>query len=432
MHDTLERLEQREQREQRERQVQPESDHVSERLGPDALPEERTLAESLLYYTGIIWRYRWLVFVITLLAALGVLAFAIVSLRLPPEESPLPNVYEADAVLLQQRSGTTQSVSATIMASLGLEANGSGLDYGQIALAVLNSREFVDRIVEQNDIIARHEIEEKVRTESRNVILSNSTFGFDSRTGMLEIAYRDIDPELAAQVVDSIVTELLSWFAARGGSDRLLAVQTLEDKLAEVEARIREIEGEIEQFQRRYGVLRVEEIAQTQTDLVSGLQSQLLALDLQISNQEEVSRIENDPELLSLRSQRQNVLNLMERIRDGYAGSNELLPPRDQLPGLAADYSRLQMDLEIQGRIFQALTEQYEVARLTADTDPAFSILVPVEVPEEKSGPSRVQLVTGVTAGGFFGSIVLALLIHGIRNVMRDPDKRRLLTEAQR
>ena len=248
---------------------------------------------------------------------------------------------------------------------------------------------------------------------------------------MLRIAYQDIDPEFAAQMVNSFVVELLNWFASRGGSDRLLAVQTLEEKLTEVEDRIRDIENEIEQFQQRYGVLRVEEIAQTQTDLIAGLQSQLLALDLQILNQQELSRIENDPELVSLRAQRQNVLNLMDRIRDGYTGSNELLPPREELPALAAEYSRLQMDLGIQGRIYQALTEQYEVARLTADTDPAFSILVPVEVPEEKSGPSRAQLVMAVTAGGFFGSIVLALLIHGIGNIMKDPDKRRYLTEAQ-
>jgi len=392
---------------------------------------ERTLVEGLLHYIGLIWRYKWLIAIITAIAAIGSVVFAIISLRLPPEQSPLPNVYEANAVLLQQRTGTTQSVSATIMASLGIESGGGGLDYGQIALSVLTSRDFIDRIVEENGIIQRYEIIDKVRTNSRQIVQSNASFGFDPRTGMLRIAYQDIDPEFAAQMVNSFVVELLNWFASRGGSDRLLAVQTLEEKLTEVEDRIRDIENEIEQFQQRYGVLRVEEIAQTQTDLIAGLQSQLLALDLQILNQQELSRIENDPELVSLRAQRQNVLNLMDRIRDGYTGSNELLPPREQLPALAAEYSRLQMDLGIQGRIYQALTEQYEVARLTADTDPAFSILVPVEVPEEKSGPRRSELVMAATAGGFFGSIVLALLIHGIGSILKDPDKRRYLTEAQ-
>lgn len=394
-----------------------------------SLTGERTLAEGLLHYGGIVWRYKWMIVGVSAAAAIGSVVFALISLWLPPEDSPLPNQYTANAVLLQQRA-TSQSVSDSIMSSLGIEAGGGGLDYGQIAIQVLNSRDFVDRIVEQNGIIARHEIEDKVRTNSRELILTNASYSFEPRTGMLTIAYQDIDPEFSAQMVDSIVNELLNWFASRGGSDRLLAVQTMEEKLTEVEGRIQEIENEIEQFQRTYGVLRVEEIAETQSGLIADLQSQLVAIDLQISNLQEVSRIENDPELLSLRAERQNILNLMQRIRQGYAGGNELLPPRDQLPGLAAEYSRLQMDLQIQQRIYEALTERYEVAKLTADTDPAFTILVPVEVPEEKSGPSRAQMVMAVTGGGVAGSVFLALLIHGIRKLWSDPDKRRVFEEA--
>lgn len=393
------------------------------------VPGERSLGEGLLYYFGIIWRYKWMIMGISCLVAVGSFAFALVSLRLPPEESPLPNFYTANAVLLQQR-GTSQNVSDTIMASLGIEDARRGLDYGQIAIQVLNSRDFIDRIVRQNGVIERYGIEEKARTNSRNLVLASASFNFNSRTGMLTIAYQDISPRFAAQMVDSIVHELLEWFASRGGSDRLLAVRTMEEKLIEVEEGIQEIENEIEEFQQTYGVLRVEEIAETQSALLADLQSQLVAIALQISNIEEVSRMENDPELLSLRAQRENILALTDRIRQGYAGGSQLLPPRAQLPALAAKYSRLQTDLQIQQRIYQALTEQYEVSKLTADTDPAFTVLVPVEVPEEKSGPSRSKLVMAVTGGGFAGSILLAFLIHGIRKLWGDPEKRRAFGEA--
>ena len=217
--------------------------------------------------------------------------------------------------------------------------------------------------------------------------------------------------------------ELFAWFAARGGSDRLVAVQTMEEKLAEVEDQIALYENEIEEFQKTYGVLQIEEIAQTQSDLLAQFQSQLLQLDLQISNLQEVSTLENDPALLLLQSQRLNILRLMARIEQGYTGTNDLLPPRDELPGLAAEYTRLQMNLEIQGRIYQALTEQHEVAKLTAETDPAFTVLEPVEIPEEKSGPSRGRLCVIVTAIGFLGSIVLALIINMARGVTGDPSK---------
>jgi len=392
---------------------------------------ERSMIESLLYNAGIVWKHRLLVIAMSVIGAVGSVGFAVLSLVLPPEHSPLPNRYLATATLLLQR-GTNESVTAGMLASLGLDLGGAGtgFDYGQIAMEVLQNRSFIDKIVEDNDVIEVYSIEEKFKTASRKAVLDNMSNSFDDRTGILTIGYEHIDPEYAAQVTQSMVDELLSWFAARGGSDRLVAVQTMEEKLTEVEDQIKALESQIEEFQRTYGILRVEEIAQTQSDLLAQFQAQLLDLDLQISNVRESSNIENDPALLALESQRRNILALMQRIEEGYTGTNDLLPPRDQLPGLAAEYTRLQMNLEIQQRIYEALTEQYEIAKLTADTDPAFAVLEPVEVPEEKSGPSRGVLCVGITMASFIGSILIALLLTSIQKIAADPSKRRFLREG--
>ena len=407
----------------------------SEQLAQDRIgmaTSEPTPIENLFRYIGILWRYKWLIVVITILGALGIVAFSIVSLALPPERSPLPNTYQATAALLLQR-GASQGATAGMLAALGLDMTGGsgGFDYGQIALEVLQNRAFLDKIVADNDMVRMFEIEDRIRTRSRAIVLGGSSYDFSAQTGILTIGYESTDAEFAAQVVQSIVDALLGWFAARGGSDRLVAVETMEEKLTEVEDQISQFEGQIEEFQRTYGVLRVEEIAQQQSDLLGGFQEQLLQLDLQISNVRGTSNIENDPALLALQSQRQNILDLMARIERGYAGTNDLLPPRDELPGLAAQYTRLQMNLEIQGRIYEALTEQYEVAKLTADTDPAFTILEPVEIPEEKTGPSRGRLCVMVTAGSFFGAIVIALFLNMIRNILNDPRKRQYLRHEE-
>ena len=51
---------------------------------------ERTLLEGILYYLGILWRYKWLIFAVTVAAAVGSVIFSIITLRLPPDRSPLP------------------------------------------------------------------------------------------------------------------------------------------------------------------------------------------------------------------------------------------------------------------------------------------------------------------------------------------------------
>ena len=135
----------------------PSSNGVEQPAVRDAVPTgERTLLEGILHYTGILWRYKWLILIITVVGAVGSVAFSIISLVLPPERSPLPNRYQATSLLLLQR-GANESVSAGVLASLGIDMPGSsgGFDYGVIALEVLQNRSFLDTVIARNDIIGR-------------------------------------------------------------------------------------------------------------------------------------------------------------------------------------------------------------------------------------------------------------------------------------
>ena len=51
------------------------------------------------------------------------------------------------------------------------------------------------------------------------------------------------------------------------------------------------------------------------------------------------------------------------------------------------------------------------------------------EIPDEKAGPSRAQLSMTVTGIAFAASIALAFLINALRNVLNDPEKRKIITQ---
>ena len=70
--------------------------------GQPAESSERTLLESAIYYLSVLLKYKRLIIWVTGLAAIGVVAFSIVTIILPPEKSPLPNIYRAQSVLLLQ------------------------------------------------------------------------------------------------------------------------------------------------------------------------------------------------------------------------------------------------------------------------------------------------------------------------------------------
>ncbi len=388
------------------------------------LTEERSLVEIFLQYLSIILRYKVFVVVITATAAISIVTFSIVSLKLPPERSPLPNNYKSDAKLIFQSSSDAGGMSS-MMAMFGVDTSTSSInDPSQMALQVLQSRPFLDSISESLNLAEKFDLNDKDdKSTIRRIIFLGSTYYYNKTTGTLSISFISTEPEFAKQVVDTEVALLSEWFQKEGVSMRSSQLQMLEDKLSELSIEITKIENEIEAFQKELGVLDIEQLAQTQAALLLDLRTRLNQIELEIGEYSEYSTIE-DPALVRLNAQKSNIISQIRRVERGYISSDgRKMPSTEELPQLSLKFSHLKTDLELQMQLYQTLSERYEVTKLAAAEEGVFSILEPAEVPTEKEGPSRGKLCMIVTAGAFFGSIVIALLINLLLSVIKDPDK---------
>jgi len=264
---------------------------------------ERTLLEGILYYLSYLLRHKYMILSITLVAAIGSVVFSILSLNLPPEESPLPNYYQAYAVLIVGQGHGADA--ETMLASLGFDIplGRDDLNYGELGIRVLRSRPFVDEIVKAHNIIEKYDIKEKVKTNSREVILANSNLNYDARTGTLTIGFEDIDPVFARDVVNSMVLKLQDWFRDWDGTSDIQQLNAMKQKIEEVSQELTRLEEEIQAFQSKYGVMSVDQLAQAQTAMITDLQTQLIQTEVAIKNYSGFSNIE-DQELIQLRAQR--------------------------------------------------------------------------------------------------------------------------------
>ena len=386
----------------------------------DNTSTERSLLEGAIYYFTILLKYKWLIILITGIAAVGVLAFSIVTLVLPPEKSPLPNKYGAQAILIVQEleSGGINSVIAALGLALPEQAGtpSGGLDYGQLALLVLNSRILLDPLVEEFDIIDRYEITENIKTVSRAAILDRASFDYTRSSGVLTISFESIDPIYSRDMVNRMVELLNNWFLTKGGTSKLKQKDLLEQKIAEVSTDIRKLENEIQEFQREYGILTVEELAASQSAVLADLRSQLVIKEMEIKNYSQFSKIE-DPVLTRLKSERDNIQELIAQNERAFAGLD--------LPALSLEFARLRMALDIQTRIFESMAEQYEITKLTLESTPVFQILELAEAPDEKTSPSRgkISIVTVLIA--LFASVMLAFLLNTVKKITSDPSRLR-------
>lgn len=91
--------------------------------------------------------------------------------------------------------------------------------------------------------------------------------------------------------------------------------------------------------------------------------------------------------------------------------------------GTALAIEQLKREISVQEKVYGQLKAQYELLKVEmVGETPVFQILDMPEVPEKKSGPSRVKICIVAFAAGLFFSIFLAFLLNAVQEIYRDPE----------
>jgi uncharacterized protein involved in exopolysaccharide biosynthesis len=169
---------------------------------------------SLLDLFAVLWHRKVMIIVITGIAMIGVLAYSVISLILPPEKSFLPNEYTSSALMLINE-GSSGGGLASLAGNMGGLASLAGISVpvsasnSQLAIYLVGTNTLLDSVVDEFDLINKYEIEESPRATSREILKQQLTVEMDEGSGVLRIGVTDIDP-MFAQNVANYVTNYLS------------------------------------------------------------------------------------------------------------------------------------------------------------------------------------------------------------------------------
>lgn len=382
---------------------------------------------SLLDLAAVLWKRKRIIIGVTAIAVVGVLVYAIGSLVLPPDKSYLPNVYTPKATMVIQTNSSSGGVSAALAASglsslAGMAGVGSNTN-GALAEVLATSNTTLDALDAKFGFSSRNKNQKKkpLVSDVREGIKKNLSAKLDTKTNLFTISYTDIDPVLAKNIVDETVRILEARFATLSGDKTLQQKNLLEKKLAEVDESVKQLEAKVKEFQTKYGVTQVDALATEQITIIARLRSELILKEMEISNYEKISRVD-DPQMLQLKSERDNLLAKIKEIETGKGSGSRVMPSQKELPAIAFEYAKIQRDLLVQTELFKILTQQYELAKLNAaGQDPVFQVLEMAEVPDKKSGPSRGMICVVAAMAGFFLSILLAFVVESFEKMKNDP-----------
>ena len=131
------------------------------------------------------------------------------------------------------------------------------------------------------------------------------------------------------------------------------------------------------------------------------------------------SATEQNPEVIRLRSEIDDLQGQLARLQRGSGKESTAAIPTSMVPGLELEFVRKEREVKYHEALFDMLSRQYEAARLDEARDaPVVQVLDPASYPDIKSSPKRSYYMIGGLVFGFFGSCAWVLTrdrLHELR-----------------
>jgi len=335
----------------------------------------------------------------------------------------LPKTFESTTQLMPPDNQSSTGVA--MMAALAAKG-GSGLgavagdllgikSSGALFIGILRSRTVQDRLIERFDLKKVYSV--RLDETARLKLTDNTLISEDRKSGILTIKVSDRDPKRAAAIAQAYVEELDRLVAQLSTSSARREREFLEDRLKSVQLDLENAEKEFSQFASKNGAIDIKEQGRAMVEAAATLEGQLIAAKSELEGLKQIYTDSN----VRVRATRARIAELqtqLERVggkgenlsAPGDAQGDPLYPSIRKLPLLGVTFADLYRRTRVQEAVFEALTQQYELAKVQeAKETPSVKVLDVARVPERKSFPPRLLIMFLCTFLAFAGATVITL-----------------------
>lgn len=336
----------------------------------------------------------------------------------------LPNIYTATAKLLPPQKEGGVGLSALLGQAGGLAAlaGGSAGLGGSVDLfvGILKSRSVADAVSKKLDLAK--EFKTKTPDETRSVLLGVVKVQA-GKDGIITITADNKDPRMAARLANAFVEEVgrrsIELNLSKAGTERSF----LEKRLGVVKEDLKKAEDALKSFQERNKAFKVDVQATATMEGIARLKAEIVTKEVELASRRSYQTAEN-PEVKALEAALAKLRAQMGAMTGGGRSGDPLLPV-GSVPSLGLEYVRLLREVKIQEAIFEQLTKQHEIAKLSEAKDSSsLQVLDEAVVPQKKSKPKRSLIVILATVSAFFVSVFIAFIREYLEK-MNDEDRRR-------
>ena len=374
------------------------------------LGRERAVARQRL-----VWENRRFIFRSTVA---GLLLSALVAFLIPKR-------FQSTARLMPPDQGSSSMGMAMLAAASGNIGAQLGSGLGSMAgdliglksssdlfIGILQSRTVQDDLIDKFDL--RNVYSDGRMQNAREDLGKRTILSVDRKSGIITIQVGDHDPKRAAAMAGEYASELNRVVTQLNTSSAHRERVFVEDRLIQVKQDLESAEKNFSEFATKNTALDIPTQGKAMIEAAANLEGQLIAAQTELQGLKQVYANAN----VRVRATQARVEELRQQLeknlgsKSGDPGAangrdrQSLYPSIRELPALGVGYADLYRNTKVQEAVFQTLTQEYELAKVQeAKETPSVKILDPPDVPEKKSFPPRLLIITLGAMLAILGSV---------------------------
>jgi len=322
----------------------------------------------------------------------------------------LPFSYTSTASFIPPALSGSNSMASLIagqISTLGAgDLLGSGKGSGELYAGVLRSRSIASELVKRFDLKNVYKV--KKESQAEKILGSNTILSVDLKSSIVTLEVTAKSPELAHDLANAYMDAL------RETNGRLALSQSSQrrlffgQQLAKEKDDLEDADVELKKIKEQSGLIAPAGQTEAQIRTVAETQAQIALRQVQLAALRQ-SGTEQNPDVIRLRSEIDDLQSQLSRLQRGGGGASIAVIPASKVPQIQLDYVRREREVKYHEALFDMLSRQYEAARLDEARDaPVLQVLDPASYPDSKSSPKRSYymlggLLLGLVAGCAWG-----------------------------
>jgi capsule polysaccharide export protein KpsE/RkpR len=317
--------------------------------------------------------------------------------------------FDSTALIIPAEGGDVTGISSIMKSFTNLPINVPGLSGSKgttdIYTTIIYSRKSLQKLVDKFNLMSEYDdknIDETIKA------LRNDITADETEKEAYEITVRASSAKKAAEMTNFIVEELNSTLidlnTTKARENRIF----LQKRYEEVKNNLLASQDSLVRYQRKSGIIFVEEQAKSSIEAYAKLESEMLVKEIEVNVLTKLFG-EDAPQTQQAKITFSEFQNKFMKLKSGEEKS-ELLLPTENLPEKAMTYLRYYSDVEINKTLMEFILPLYEQSKFEEQKSiPFIQIIDRGSIPIKKSFPPRILFT--ILLAVFISAALLSVII---------------------